>query len=306
MECDPRLVTPSQMAAVRAAGFDRVSYGVQDLDADVQAAIGRPQDAALVRRAVDLARGAGIGALNLDLMYGLPRQTPAGFAATLDAAIALRPERLAVFGYAHVPWLKPHQRRIDEAELPDGPARFALWRLAVERLEGAGYRWIGLDHFALADDPLAVAAASGTLHRNFMGYTTMPAETLIGTGCSAISDVDGLYAQGEPRLGAWRTAVRTGRLPVVRGWRLGADEAARRTAIMRLMCDLALPLAALGDDVAAVRARLAPLADDGLVTVDAERIVVTPLGRWFLRNVCMALDALLPARGDGPAFSRTV
>jgi oxygen-independent coproporphyrinogen-3 oxidase len=294
------------MAAVRAAGFDRVSYGVQDLDADVQAAIGRPQDAALVRRAVDLARGAGIGALNLDLMYGLPRQTPAGFAATLDAAIALRPERLAVFGYAHVPWLKPHQRRIDEAELPDGPARFALWRLAVERLEGAGYRWIGLDHFALADDPLAVAAASGTLHRNFMGYTTMPAETLIGTGCSAISDVDGLYAQGEPRLGAWRTAVRTGRLPVVRGWRLGADEAARRTAIMRLMCDLALPLAALGDDVAAVRARLAPLADDGLVTVDAERIVVTPLGRWFLRNVCMALDALLPARGDGPAFSRTV
>lgn len=306
VECDPRLVTASQLATLRAAGFQRLSYGVQDLDGDVQAAIGRPQDEALVRRTVAMAREAGFTGLNLDLMYGLPRQTPGTFAATLDAAIDMRPERLAVFGYAHVPWMKAHQRRIDADALPDGAARFALWRMAVERLEAAGYRWIGLDHFALADDPLTRAFDGGTLHRNFMGYTTMPASQLVAAGCSAISDVDGLYAQGEPKLGAWRAAVRAGRLPVVRGWRLDAAQRTRRTAIMRLMCDLALPLAALGDEGDAARGRLAPLVDDGIATLDGDVLRVTTLGRWFLRNVCMALDPMLPSPGTGPAFSRTV
>ncbi|MCU0627058.1 MAG: oxygen-independent coproporphyrinogen III oxidase [Gemmatimonadaceae bacterium] len=306
VECDPRLVTPSQLTTLRAAGFRRLSYGVQDLDGDVQVAIGRPQDEALVRRTVAEARAAGFEGLNLDLMYGLPLQTPETFARTLDAAIDMRPERLAVFGYAHVPWLKVHQARIDAATLPDGPARFVLWRLAVERLTAAGYRWLGLDHFAVADDPLTRAFEGGTLHRNFMGYTTMPASHLVGTGCSAISDVDGLYAQGEPKLGAWRTRVRDGALPVVRGWRLGDDERARRAAIMRLMCELALPVTALGDDADTVRSRLVPLADDGLVTLDEGTIRVTTLGRWFLRNVCMALDALLPARDAVQPWSRTV
>jgi oxygen-independent coproporphyrinogen-3 oxidase len=306
VECDPRLVTPSQLATLRAAGFQRLSYGVQDLDGEVQVAIGRLQDVALVEGTVAMARAAGFEGLNLDLMYGLPLQTLDTFGATLDAAIAMRPERLAVFGYAHVPWMKAHQKRIDTATLPDAAARFALWRLAVERLEGAGYRWIGLDHFALADDPLTRAFDGGTLHRNFMGYTTMPASQLVAAGCSAISDVDGLYAQGEPKLGAWREAVRAGRLPVVRGWRLDAAQARRREAITRLMCDLALPLAALGDEADEARARLVPLVDDGVVTLDGEVLRVTTTGRWFLRTVCMALDPMLPPAGTGPAWSRTV
>ena len=308
VECDPRLVTPSQLATLRAAGFTRLSYGVQDLDGDVQRAIGRPQDEALVRAAVAAARDAGFAGLNLDLMYGLPQQDDATFAATLDAAIDMRPERLAVFGYAHVPWLKAHQKRIDAGALPDATARFALWRLAVERLVEAGYRWIGLDHFALPDDPLTVAFDAGTLHRNFMGYTTMDAPHLVGVGCSAISDVDGLYAQGDPKLGAWRTLVRAGTLPVVRGWRLSPDERRLRSAITRLMCDLALPLAALGDDAPAARARLAPLVDDGCVTLDDDVLRVTPLGRWFLRTACMAIDPMLarPRDWEAPAWSRAV
>ncbi|MEZ4458104.1 MAG: oxygen-independent coproporphyrinogen III oxidase, partial [Gemmatimonadales bacterium] len=188
IEADPRLVHPRQLDHLRSLGFSRVSFGIQDLDPPVQEAIGRIQPAALVRQVVAAARLAGFEGINFDLIYGLPRQTAGGFDETLAKVVALAPDRIACFGYAHVPWIRAHQKRIDESTLPAGPARFALFQRAVDTLSAAGYQWIGLDHFARPDDPLARAAAAGTLHRNFMGYTTRQGEHLIGLGTSAISD----------------------------------------------------------------------------------------------------------------------
>lgn len=306
VEADPRLVTREQLRTLRALGFTRISFGVQDLDPGVQEAIGRIQSPALVQEVCDAARETGFRELNLDLIYGLPRQTPGTFRRTIETALALGPDRVACFGYAHMPQQRPHQRVIDAAELPDGPARFELFRLAAEAFTGAGYAWIGLDHFARAEDSLAVAQREGRLHRNFMGYTTMPGQHLVGFGMSAISDVAGRFAQNAPGLGAWRERIAAGRLATVRGHVLNADDRARQGAILRLMCNLELPLDEAPGDPAALRARLAPFLEDGLATIDRGRLLVTPLGRFFLRNLCMELDAYLPSQSETARFSRTV
>jgi oxygen-independent coproporphyrinogen-3 oxidase len=308
IEADPRQVTRVQLAALRAMGFNRISYGVQDVDPEVQEVIGRKQSLALVRDACEAARAVGFAGLNVDVMYGLPLQTPATFTRTLLSVIDLQPDRIACFGYAHVPWMRPHQRAIDPALLPEATERFALFRLAVTAFEGSGYQWIGLDHFARTHDALSEAQREGRLHRNFMGYTVMPADHLLAFGMSGISEVGGTFAQSAAKLTDWQAAVDGSALPIVRGHVLSDDDVRRREIIMQLMCNLELPLADIPASMQDSLDRLRPLADDGLIEFAPDRLRVTSLGRYFVRNVCMAFDAYLPAEAAAsePRFSRAI
>lgn len=307
VEADPRLVTRPQLATLRQLGFSRISFGVQDLDPVVQQAIGRVQPTALVREVVEDARAAGFAGINLDLIYGLPHQDAERFADTVREAIALAPDRVACFGYAHVPWMRAHQKRIDQGALPGAAGRFALFRDAVVRFTDAGYRWIGIDHFALPGDPLALAADAGRLHRNFMGYTTRAGEQLLGLGTSAISEVGGAFMQNQPELGGWQRAIDAGHLPTARNHVLTDDDRARGAAVSHLMCNAELPFDLFTGDVEALVDRYEALAEDGLLEFEPDRITVTPLGRFFLRNMAFALDGYRTAAGDGTRrFSRAV
>jgi len=310
LEMDPRLGSPEQAVFYRELGFNRVSLGVQDIEPRVQAAIGRIQPFERTAALFAACRAAGYASVNLDLVYGLPYQSAESFARTLDAVIDLGPDRLACFSYAHLPQARPNQKRVDAAGLPSPYAKFGLFQQAVQRFTAAGYDWIGMDHFALADDELAVAAREKRLHRNFMGYTVRPAPHLLGLGMSAIGDLGGCFAQTDAHLGRYQKALDEGRLPIVRGHWLSADDRRRRAAITHLMCNLELPLSSALDegDEAMVEAieRVAAHAEEGLVEVDGERIVVTDLGRFFLRNLCMELDAYLARTAERPLFSRTI
>jgi oxygen-independent coproporphyrinogen-3 oxidase len=308
VEADPRLATRHGTEALRALGFRRISYGVQDFDPAVQAAIGRPQPEAVVREAVELARAAGFAGVNIDLIYGLPLQSPSRFARTLESALELAPDRVACYSYAHVPDARHNQRLIDAATLPSREQKFELFQMAVEAFVGAGFEWIGMDHFARPADDLAAAARERRLHRDFMGYTTRPAPHLLGFGMSAIGDVAGCFVQNVPRTGAYQRALEAGALPVERGHRLSDDDQRRRRAILNLMCSLELPhrLVPLPEEDG--HERLRPLVAEGLLAAHADRYEVTPLGRYLLRNIAMALDAYLPRQRPGtrPRFSRTV
>ncbi|HVY98644.1 MAG TPA: oxygen-independent coproporphyrinogen III oxidase [Dongiaceae bacterium] len=302
MELDPRAIAPELRRALQDCGVKRVSLGIQDFDAEVQSAINREQPFALVEEQVAALRIAGIRSINLDLIYGLPRQTRAGFARSVELALALEPERFAIFGYAHVPWMKKHQRLIDDAVLPDATLRLELARDAAAIIEGAGYRRIGLDHFALPADPLALALDGGTLRRNFQGYTTDRAETLIGLGPSAISAFAQGYAQNAADIPLWGRAIGEGRLATQRGLALDAEDRWRRAAIERLMCFGTLDVASLAAEfrlpdtrLAAERARLAPLVADGIVEWHGSRLRVTPSGEPLIRVVAAAFDAYLNA-----------
>lgn len=307
IEMDPRVASAAQLEFLRRAGFQRVSFGVQDLDATVQEAMGRLQPESILRELYAAARGLGYDSINFDLVYGLPRQTVETFRRTLDTVIELGPDRIACFGYAHVPWARPNQRRIDASALPGRDQRFTLFRLAVDTLTAAGYRWIGLDHFARPEDELSVALEEGRLRRNFMGYLPDPAPHLLAFGTSGIGDVAGRFVQNDPALGHYQREIDAGRLPIVKGHVLTADDRARRAAIERLMCTLELPyellrpLAAAADPLQPLR----PFADEGFLTFHADRVRVTPLGRYFVRNLCMALDAYALPEGTRK-FSRTV
>ena len=307
IEIDPRVSSAVQLEFLRRSGFQRISFGVQDLDPAVQAAMGRLQPEALLRELHTAARGLGFGSINYDLVYGLPGQTDDTFRSTLESVVELAPDRIACFGYAHVPWARPNQRRIDASLLPGRDERFALFRLAVDTLTAAGYRWIGLDHFARPGDDLSVALEEGRLRRNFMGYLPDPAPHLLAFGTSAIGDVAGRFVQNDPALGGYQRGIDAGRLPVVKGHRLTADDRVRRAAIERLMCTLELPylllqpLAGQSDPLEPFR----PFADEGFIRFGPDRLSVTPLGRYFLRNLCMTLDAYLVPAGQ-ERFSRTV
>ncbi len=306
VEADPRLVTREQLRTYRQLGFSRISYGVQDVDDQVQEAIGRVQPVDMVRSCVEMAREEGFSGINLDLIYGLPRQTPSSFARTIETALEFNPDRVACFGYAHVPWMKSHQKRINDGELPRAWDRFALFRDAVRRFTDNGYRWIGIDHFARPDDPLALAADAGRLHRNFMGYTTRSGEHLLGVGTSSISEVDGWFAQNAAELGPWQREIDAGRLPITRGHVLSDDDRQRGAAVSHLMCNAELPFDLFVGDIDDLVDRYEQFARDGLVVFDTDRIVVTPLGRFFLRNLAFPLDAYRGA-ADGPRrFSRAV
>ncbi len=314
LEADPRLGTVEQAHLLRELGFNRISMGVQDFDRKVQVAIGRVQPEKLTVRFYEACRDAGFESVNLDIVYGLPHQNLETFKSTLDRVIELGPDRLACFGYAHVPWARENQRSIDASALPGGENRFALYQLAVESMTEAGYTWIGLDHFARPDDELAVALAERRLHRNFMGYTTRPALDLLAVGNSAISDVQDRFSQNVTEVGQYEEAVNAGRLPVVKGMHLSADDKLRRLVILHLMCNLELPYAVtvprfdatVDELLPEALAQMDPLIEDGLVVREADRLRVTDLGRFFLRNVSMPFDAYLTGGGDRPLFSRTV
>lgn len=298
VEIDPRDIDPALIGALAKAGVTRASLGVQDLDSTVQAAVNRHQSLAQTCAVADHLRAAGISAMNVDLMYGLPHQTVAGVRQTVEAVVeALRPARLSVFGYAHVPWMKRHQRLIDAEALPGPAERFAQAAAAAEVAQQAGYVWIGLDHFAQADDPLAIAAATGALRRNFQGYTTDGAPVRLGFGPSAIGALPQGYVQNVVGMPEYRQAVTGNVLPVARGVAFSAEDRLRGAVIERLMCDLAVDLDAVCRDhgCSAARlsesvARLAPHRDDGLVVVEGARVAVTAAGRPFLRSVCAAFD----------------
>ena len=300
VEIDPRRAEPELLRALAAAGVTRASLGVQSFDPAVQQAINRVQSFAQTRDAVAALRAAGVRGINFDLLYGLPKQTVESCVATVAQAIELRPDRFAVFGYAHVPWMKKHQRLIDETVLPGGRERFAQAQAIGERLEAAGYVRIGLDHFAHPEDPLARALRDGTLRRNFQGYTTDRADALLGFGASAIGALPQGYVQNIVQTGAYERAVAAGELPVARGLALGPDDRLRRDVIEQIMCYGCVDLgalsarhwtcpAALDDALPALEA----LQADGIVEWDGAVLRVRDEAAPLLRTVAAAFDSYL-------------
>ncbi len=301
IEIDPRCVNPDDIAALAFMGFNRASLGVQDFDPEVQQAVNRIQSVGETLAVVDACRQQGFRSVNIDLIYGLPKQTPAGFGKTLDIVLDARPDRLAIYSYAHMPELFRAQRQINDNELPGAEEKLALLQLAIEKLTAAGYRYIGMDHFALPGDELALAQDSGSLHRNFMGYTTHADTDLIGFGVSAISHIGDTYSQNPRELPIWEAAIDAGRLPVWRGMHLGADDIVRAELIQQLMCHGRLDIAAFeqrfalrfDDYFAADLLRLAPLVADGLVTHTPASIAATSRGRLLLRIIAACFDRYL-------------
>jgi oxygen-independent coproporphyrinogen-3 oxidase len=309
-EFDPSVLTRDWVGAAAYHGLTRASLGVQDLSPHVQEAVNRIEPFEVVERAFGWLREAGMASINLDLMYGLPRQRTQDVLGTIDKVLTLGPDRLALFGYAHVPWVKANQKLIDTAELPGAAERIDQSEAAAERLEAAGYVRIGLDHFALPDDPLAVALRQGRLRRNFQGYTADPHMTLVGLGASSIGRLpQGFYQNDATELG-WRRRVREGRLPVVRGVALTDEDRFRGDIIETLMCRRAVDLAEVCvrhdrrvEDLATERAALRELAADGLIRLSGDRVEMTPEGEPWLRVVARVFDhrSAAPSR-----FSRVV
>jgi oxygen-independent coproporphyrinogen III oxidase len=317
IELDPRHVQAGDVAEYARIGFNRASLGVQDFDPQVQRAVNRIQSVEETLRVIGACRAEGFRSVNVDLIYGLPRQTLEGFSRTLDTVLASRPERLAVYSYAHLPAMFKAQRQIDDADLPGSEAKLGLLALAIEKLSDAGYRYIGMDHFALPDDDLAIAQEHGTLQRNFMGYTTHADCDLVGFGMSAISHIGDSFSQNARDLPGWQRAVDAGHLPVWRGRELCFDDVLRAEVIQQLMCQGRIDMAAIEarfpidfpSYFAASLAQLRPLAADGLVTLTARSIAATARGRLLLRVIAMCFDRYLdaePLPASRPQFSRVI
>jgi oxygen-independent coproporphyrinogen-3 oxidase len=314
IEVDPRTVDAVRLARLRALGFNRLSFGVQDFDPDVQRAVHRIQPEEQMRKLLEAARTLGFESTNVDLIYGLPMQTPASFARTLAQVRALRPDRIALYGYAHLPERFKPQRRIASADLPTGEARLSMLAAAIAGFAEEGYEYIGMDHFALPDDALAIARREGRLHRNFQGYSTQPDCDLVALGVSAIGKVGATYSQNAKALPEYYAALEAGRLPIVRGLALTPDDELRRAAIMALMCQGRLDFAALADAqgidpraaFADEFARLAMLEANGLVVRNVQAVQVTPLGWYFVRSVAMVFDRYLRVDADRGRYSRVV
>jgi len=317
IELDPRSVRDGDIAAYADMGFNRASFGVQDFNRAVQLAINREQSIDETLRAIDACRASGFRSVNVDLIYGLPRQTLTGFLHTLNTIVLARPDRVAIYGYAHMPQLFKAQKQIDDRELPDAAARLALLQLAIERLTSAGYEYIGLDHFALPADDLSRALSAGTLQRNFMGYTTHADCDLIGLGASSISHIGESYSQNFRDLPEWESAVDQGRLPISRGLALDADDILRADVIQQLMCRGAIDRAQIearhdidfGEYFAETMEKLSALREDGLVEMKGARIVATSRGRLMLRIIAMCFDRYLPtqsAAATRPRHSRAL
>ncbi|RRR70602.1 MAG: oxygen-independent coproporphyrinogen III oxidase [Candidatus Viridilinea halotolerans] len=307
LEMDPRIASREQAIFYRELGFNRVSLGVQDIDSRVQVAIGRIQPFEKTAELFNTCRDVGFSSVNIDLVYGLPYQSGEVFAQTLDAVINLRPDRVACFSYAHLPNSRANQKRVDTTGMPEPYAKFGLFQQSVESFTDAGYDWIGLDHFALSSDEMSQAVRERRLRRNFMGYTLLPASHMIALGMSSIGDLGGCFIQNDAGLGRYQKSLAAGKLPVVRGMRLTPDDHNRRAAIMHLMCNLELPKSMMKDaGMLDSYERVAAHAVDGLVGVEADRLFVTDLGRYFIRNLCMELDAHLSQTAGRPIFSKTV
>lgn len=300
IELDPRTLDEEKVQLLAQSGFNRASFGVQDVNPEVQKAVHRIQPSALNRECIGWIRKHGIASLNVDLIYGLPLQTVASFNATLDEVIEYQPDRLAVFSYAHVPWVAPAQKILEkQGALPGPDDKLSMLEMIIARLTAAGYVFIGMDHFAKAGDSLAVAQRQGELQRNFQGYSTHAGLEICAFGMSAISQTSTSYRQNFKDLEAWQTTIEQGILPIERGYRLSADDRIRRTLIMRLMCDFRIDFAAMSsllgvdfcDYFADALHALSDMQQDGLLTMDSRQLEVTAQGRLLIRNIAMRFDA---------------
>ena len=310
VESDPRVTNPDHLSTLYRLGFRRLSLGIQDFDPLVQLAVNRVQSERQVRAVTEQARATGFNSINYDLIYGLPFQTLQSVAQTIEAVTRLRPDRIAFYAYAHVPWVKPGQRHFTEKDLPSGDGKRELYEFGREMLGSAGYREIGMDHFALETESLWQAALEGTLHRNFMGYTPRLVAPLIGLGVSAISDAWDAFAQNEKTIEAYEERVANGELPIVRGHKLTSEDLILRRHVLNLMTRFETSWDAPEMQVPfleSVADRLQDLKSDGLVRLTATKCKVTNEGRPFLRNICMAFDARLARdAATQKLFSRTI
>src|SRR6266542_3136574 len=313
VEVDPRRLTRDHLIALREIGFNRTSMGVQDNEAVVQEAVHRIQPFALTKQTVEWMRELGFQSINIDLIYGLPYQTPQSFAHTIEEILSLKPDRFAVFNYAHVPWMKPAQKILQDRALPSPETKLELLKLTIEKLTAEGYVYIGMDHFARAEDELAVAQRQKTLQRNFQGYSTRGGSDIYAFGMSAISQAEGFYWQNLKKLPAYYAALDARKAPLAKGCILTGEDEIRRKTIMRLMCDLSLDYPAmsamLGLDFARHFASeldsLADLEADGLLERNDSGLTVTDAGRLFVRNIAMRFDAYTPTRAEN-RFSKTI
>jgi oxygen-independent coproporphyrinogen III oxidase len=313
IEIDPREADWSTMGLLRELGFNRVSIGLQDLDPAVQRAVNRLQSLEETRAVIDAARTLQFRSINIDLIYGLPKQTPDNFARTVEEVISLQPDRLSVFNYAHLPERFMPQRRINGHELPAPAQKLEMLERTIQQLTAAGYRYIGMDHFALPDDELAIAQEERTLQRNFQGYTTHGHCDLVGLGVSAISQIGDLYCQNTSDLNQYQNTLASAQLATSRGLMCNADDRLRREVIQQLICNFSLEF----DDIeqrfnidfpgyfAELWPQLQGMADDGLIELDRERISVSPAGRLLVRSVCMVFDAYLQQQ-NRQRFSRVI
>jgi oxygen-independent coproporphyrinogen-3 oxidase len=315
IEIDPRVTNRAHLESLRRLGFNRLSMGIQDFQAKVQETIHRVQPYELTRDLIVAGRELGFESLNVDLIYGLPFQTAESFRDTIDRTLTLVPDRVAMFSYAHVPWLKKQQGSF-ASHLPEGMEKFRIFRAGLERFLDAGYLYIGMDHFARPSDELAVAQQNRTLHRNFQGYTTKAGADLYGMGVSAISSIGEAYAQNLKEVPAYQATVGKRGIATVRGYRLSADDVLRRAVIGRLLCHTVIPKAEVEREFsisfdqyfAPELQRLEDARDEGLVILDRDAIRVTPLGRIFIRNVAMTFDRYLHQQqmDQRPLFSKTL
>lgn len=325
LEVDPRVTTRDHLETLSDLGFNRLSMGVQDLTEEVQVAIDRNQSYEQTAELLHTARELGFTeGINVDLIYGLPKQRPETFASNLDRIIELRPDRVAAYSFAYVPWIRGHQKKLNTDELPSPEVKLELYMMAMDRFLDAGYVPIGMDHFALPEDELSVAAREGRLYRNFMGYTVMPASDMVGIGISGIGEVQHSFFANQKKLSNYYDAIDDGRLPVQRGYLLDRDDIIRQYVIQQIMCNFHISRQDVEQrfDIdfdtyfADTLERLAPVRDAGFLVDDGEALRVTPPGRLFVRNVCMEFDRYMAEKqaraGAGeaekatPVFSRTV
>jgi oxygen-independent coproporphyrinogen-3 oxidase len=315
VEIDPRGLTIDHMKALYESGFNRVSMGVQDFDPRVQEAVNRVQPESITRDAVNWSRDLGFHSINLDLIYGLPYQTLESFAETVDKVIDISPDRLAVFNYAHVPWLKPHQKLILAETLPSLELKLEIFKMTIEKLVAAGYWNVGMDHFAKRTDELAIAQKNRTLYRNFQGYSTKAGCDLYGFGMSAIGQFHDTYQQNRKTVREYFDALNATELPTCLGYTMTPDDHIRKDVIMRLMCDMELEKREIEDKYAltfddyfaASLPKLTQFISDGLVTHTKDRIVVHGMGRLVIRNIAMCFDAYIDKMmAEKPIFSKTV
>ena len=314
IEIDPRFADGAYIRNLGELGFNRISVGIQDFDPAVQKAVNRIQSFEQTREVIEAARASGFRSASVDLIYGLPLQSVDGFSRTLDQVVALNPDRVAVYGYAHLPEMFKAQRQIEAADLPDAATRLALFGRALEHLSAAGYVYIGMDHFAKASDELVLAQRAGTLQRNFQGYSTHGDCDIVGLGVSAIGRIGDSYSQNARDLIGYYAALDAGRLPVVRGLALDEDDVIRRELINELMCHGTLDKQAFGarhrllfdEYFVRERQRLQPLIEDGLVLESPREIRVTSRGRLLLRIIAMCFDAYLDDAAQAPRYSRVI
>ena len=313
IEIDPREADWSTMGLLRELGFNRVSIGLQDLDPEVQRAVNRLQSLEETRAVIDAARTLQFRSINIDLIYGLPKQTPDAFSRTIEEVISLQPDRLSVFNYAHLPERFMPQRRINASDLPSPADKLQMLQNTIEQLTKAGYRYIGMDHFALPDDELAIAQEEATLQRNFQGYTTHGHCDLIGLGVSAISQIGDLYCQNNSDLAQYQTTLASAQLATSRGLICNQDDRIRREVIQQIICNLHLPFARIEQAFnidfrgyfAAQWPELEAMAQDGLIALDSDQLTVLPAGRLLVRSVCMVFDAYLEQQ-NRQRYSRVI